>query len=125
MTGQNDSRKEMLRDVLINGYRLETWDTYRTDRLGKSVLAYRFTGPDGEVIFEGADFCCSPLCAIDSDDCLRALLGFLTLQPGDTDEDYFDAYTDRQLEFAEGDAEYLGLWAHDSTMEFEEVEGEE
>jgi hypothetical protein len=63
------------------------------------------------VIFEGEDFSCSPMIAIDSDDSLRSLLGFLTLKPGDTDRDYFDDYTPEQLAFAENEAESLSIWA--------------
>lgn len=34
---------------------------------------------------------------VDSDDCLRGILGFLTLRPGDTDLEYFEHYTEEQL----------------------------
>lgn len=33
---------------------------------------------------------CAPGTPIDSDECLRNILGFLTLRPGNTDPDYFD-----------------------------------
>ena len=38
--------------------------------------------------------------ADDSDDTLRALLGFLALRPGDTDSEYFADYTAAKREFA-------------------------
>ena len=66
-------------------FTLKTWDTDRSDHMGKSIVAYVLQGPDG-VIFEGCDFACSPLHATDSDDCISALLGFLTLRRGDVDE---------------------------------------
>ena len=75
------------------------------------MLAYEFRTPSGEVLFEGADYGCAPGHAIDSDDALRGLLGFLTLKPGDTDADYFTDYTEAQRAFAEGDAEELQMWS--------------
>lgn len=66
-------------------------------------LAYRFTHL-GRVIFRGTDFGCSPLHAVDSDECVSSLLGFLSLEPGDTDEEYFADYTPRQMDFAEAHA---------------------
>lgn len=98
-----------LRDVNVGGYRLQTWDTEARDRYGKFIINYRFSHPDGWCLFAGDDFACT--CAIDSDECLRSLLGFLTLRPGDTDAEYFESYSPSQMEFAEGDAEELQLWS--------------
>lgn len=118
----------VLRHVAIDlGYRLLTWDTgrmgYHVGRFGKHVLGYAFYAPDGSVLFSGEDYGCAPGHAIDSDDALRNLLGFLTLRPGDTDADYFASYTEAQHAFAASDAEYLSLWAHDDATEpFTEIE---
>jgi hypothetical protein len=79
--------------------------------------------PTGGLLFSGADYGCSPMHAIDSDETLRSLLGFLTLRPGDTDAEYFKDYTQDQLDFCSGDAESLSIWAEsaassgDSTVE--------
>lgn len=107
-----------LRNVTLRPYRdqsisftLNTFDSGRTDNLGKSILEYRFQGPDGKIIFEGADFHCSPMHAIDSDAAVRALLSFLTMQPGDTDAEYFESYTQEQLDFASEHAEALSIYA--------------
>jgi hypothetical protein len=115
---------ELLRHVKMTlgpdrAYHLRLWDTGET-KGNKSRLAYQLTGVAGETVFSGEQFCCSPSIAIDSDECLRILLSFLTIRPGDTDQEYFDDYTPSQLAFAEGDAEYLSLWADDEP--FEEVE---
>lgn len=103
----------VLRNVELDGYRLMTWDTNR--RMGnKDRLGYALWAPgrwDDEPLFAGEDFGSSPMHAIDSDDTLRAILGFLTLRPGDTDADYFDDYTEEQMDFARGDAESLSLWS--------------
>jgi hypothetical protein len=108
---------DTLRKIALAHYILTLWATTRTDDRGQTVLGYRLEAPDGATIFEGEDFCGSPLHADDSDETLAALLGFLTLRPGDTDREYFDAYTPAQLDFAESEGEYLGLLAeeHDWT----------
>jgi hypothetical protein len=109
--------QELLRDVWLDGrpwsYRLQVWDTGRMNGLGShNLLRYCFTRLDGKgnageigrtVIFEGSDYGCPAVNSIDSDDMLRTLIGFLTLRPGDTDEDYFSRYTQAQLEWAASD----------------------
>jgi hypothetical protein len=77
---------------------------------GKCQLGYRLNEVNDSrrrTLFEGEDFCCSPLHAIDSDETVGALLGFLTLRPGDTDAEYFADYTPQQLEFCAQHAETL------------------
>lgn len=101
---------DVLREVDVDGYRLLTWDLHRM-RGGKDMIGYRFTAPDGKVLFEGEDFGNSPLHAMDSDESLRSLMTFLTLRPGDTDPDWFDGYTPEQLEFANGPAENLSIFS--------------
>lgn len=101
----------ILRHVNIDGYKLTTWDPNTRDDRGYHNVAYRLTSPSGETIFEGDDY--SGPSAIDSDETVRGILGFLTLRPGDTDEDYFANYTTRQRQFAEREAESLSYWAMD------------
>ena len=108
----------LLRDVNVDGYRLTLWDAYHTDNRGKYVLRYEFRNPEGVILFSGEDFAASPMYCIDSDEVLRALLGFLTMRPGDTDEDYFDGYTATQKEFAESSAEELSIWAIEPDEDF-------
>lgn len=96
---------------------LATWDTCRVDSRGQTRQAYLLRQLDyvgkakWTTIFEGDDFCGSPLHADDSDDTLRALLGFLTLCPGDTDPEYFNSYTPEQLYFCAQHAGALGFFA--------------
>lgn len=105
---------EQLRDITLDeGYRLIVWDTNRVDTMGKSVLGYTFTDPSGTTLFEGEDFRPGMGMAIDSDESIRGLLGFLTLKPGDTDDEYFANYTPEQMAFAQGDAEQLQMYAMD------------
>lgn len=78
------------------GYVLRLWQTGQRKSTGQEILRYQFK--DGrKVIFEGQDFGCSPLHAIDSLACVYSLLGFLSLKKGDTDADYFKDYTPEQL----------------------------
>lgn len=86
------------------------YETYDRAPTGQQKLAYRLTH-GGETIFEGEDYGCSPRNPIDSDEALRGLMGFLTLRPGDTDPEYFEGYTPRQLEWAETHGEELSLYA--------------
>lgn len=100
-------------------FRLTTWDTGRTDSMGKTRIGYRLSMGAARdqnvvgnpavwtVLFEGEDFSCSPLHAIDSDECIAGIMGFLTLRPGDTDAEYFADYTPAQIEYCEQWAESL------------------
>ena len=81
---------------------IEMWYSHRS-RDGRDRLAYTLTDL-GKVIFEGDEFGPSPSFAWDSDDSVYALLDFLTLQPGDTDDEYFQDYTPEQLEWVAGDS---------------------
>jgi len=62
-----------------------------------------------ETIFEGTDFGWSPLHAIDSDECMKSVCTFLTLRPGDTDDEYFKDYTKTQLDYCDQHAESLSI----------------
>ena len=85
---------------------LTVWDTHRRCETGQSLLGYRLRA-EGKTLFGGEDLGCSPMHAIDSDECMASLMSFLTLQPGDTDPDYFADYTPAQLEFCDQHAEAL------------------
>jgi hypothetical protein len=107
-----------LRHVILRApggrYDLRIWDSGRTDHMGKTILRYEFRDPRGYMLFSGSDFGCSPMDAIDSDETIGALLGFLTLRPGDTDREYFASYTRDQMAFAESsDAEYLQMYVYE------------
>lgn len=109
---------DVLRTTILRPYRkgsgptfyLAVWDTGRRHARGTTMLGYCLK-QGVETIFEGEDFSPSPMDADDSDACLAALLGFLTVRPGDTDNEYFASYTPRQMQFAEEHAEQLGYEA--------------
>ena len=114
ITEQTFTDERLIRTWEQDGFRLDLYDTHVTDD-GHHVLAYRLF--DGEVdepdlpVFEGADFGCSPMHAIDANATIRSLLNFLSLRPGDTDPDYFDSYTPRQVAWRDYRAEDLALLA--------------
>jgi hypothetical protein len=72
-------------------------------------LAYEFYHND-ELIFEGDDFGSSPMHSIDGDETVAALLSFLSLKPGDTDREYFESYTPRQMEWCQEHGEEVGAY---------------
>ena len=111
-----------LRHVRLDGFELLTSDTGRCDRRGQTYIQYSLVTPEGTTIFDGSDFAGSPCHSDDSDETLRALLGFLTLRLGDTDREYFDDYTAEQIAFRDGPAEYLSMWADDEGPEFENID---
>src|SRR5579864_2603979 len=85
---------------------LTTWDTGRRDEYRKHILAYRLSMGD-VVLFEGDDYHPSPGWALDANETIACLMGFLTLKPGDTDEEYFAEYTPQQLDYCARYAEAL------------------
>ncbi len=91
------------------GFKLEMFDTGRTDSRGQTYIAYHFHHND-ELIFEGEEFAGSPMHADDSLDTVGALLGFLSLRSGDTDEDYFEDYTEEQIAWRDEFAETLSVY---------------
>lgn len=103
--------REYIKRWRWNGFRVDLWDTGTRDWRGQTRLAYRLRDR-GETIFAGEDFCGSPMHADDSLDTIAALLGFLTLKPGDTDPEFFAEYTERQLDWVQsGRAGELTMWA--------------
>lgn len=93
-------------------YRLELFDTFKTDRWGRSKLAYLFFCDD-VLIFSGEDYGPAPSHAFDSDASVAGLLSFLAAQPGDTDDKYFADYTPAQLAFAKGHGECLSSYVEE------------
>lgn len=106
----NFAKYEKIRDVRLeangNTYRLELFDTGdRMPGASQWQLAYKFSlvvGKKQTVIFKGDEYGSSPCHATDSDASVRTLLDFLTLEPGDTDREYFDKYTPAQLDWCRG-----------------------
>lgn len=120
----NPTDYHILRHVEFDKHRLLTWETGKNCSTGQCLIGYAFYLPDAkEPLFSGEDYGCSPLHAVDSDDCLRGIISFLTLRPGDTDDEYFENYTQAQLDFANNQAEYLSLWSSEdfTSLKFKDL----
>jgi hypothetical protein len=80
---------------------------------GQERMGYRLTmkkpGERRIVLFEGKDFGRAPGNTEDGAETVVAIMGFLTLKPGDTDPDYFAAYSDVQRDYCERYAESLSV----------------
>ena len=93
--------REIMRSVHFRPYRqgmgpsftLRLFDT-GTERIGYSLSMRQ--NRKRTILFDGDDFRPSPMHSIDGDEAVEALIRFLTLQPGDTDSEYFDNYTSAQ-----------------------------
>jgi hypothetical protein len=124
--------RELLRHVIFGPvgceYELKLYDTGecfgKYGAFAKSRLAYEFGKVGQFALFKGDDFGCSPQYAINSDQALRSLIGFLTLRQGDTDAEYFEEYTPAQLNFIGTDAEELSMWSDEELgdVPFRDVE---
>lgn len=88
-------------------------------RNGRDVVPYiLFDMTTKEIIFDGNDFAPAPAYAVDGNEAVAGLIGFLTIQAGDTDAEYFKDYTPRQLEFAASyEAADLHIWSLESGYE--------
>lgn len=93
---------EPMRSVLINRrFALDIFDSY-------GQIYYQFADVHGEgtdPLFDG--YIGANGVAMDSDEVLLSILSFLTLRPGDVEEDYFSEYTEAQWDFVDEHAEDL------------------
>ena len=76
------------------------------------TLTYNFYYK-GDLLFSGSDYSPSPLYDFASNQSLAEMVGWLSLKPGDTDEEYFDNYTEDQLRFAEDHSDDMMMWEED------------
>lgn len=102
-----------MRTYKYGDYTMTLDATGRRDRYGKPQIAYTLSKEaEGDPIFSGDD-CYAGLSGRDDPEGMGVaedLLSFLTLRPGDIEDDYFEDYTERQLEFATHEAEDLQMW---------------
>jgi len=111
--------RELMRTVRFRPYKkgagptfnLKLYDlggglSYQTWRVGYELIEHQ-PGQKPRIIFEGDDFRPGASMAIDSDAIVKSLMSFLTLRPGDTDAEFFEDYTQEQLEFADAHGESL------------------
>jgi hypothetical protein len=111
-----------LRYVLLgeSGYVLFLWNTGRTNWIGQSCLGYVFWEPlpKKKPLFSGNDYFIGCFTCIDSEESLRGLVSFLSLRPGDTDDEYFKNYTDYQRQWAINHADDIMPWTDQDEPEW-------
>lgn len=114
----------LLRDVNVNGHRLQLWETHERMQPNHHYVYFRFMLPSGKQLF--AEFLGVPgHTCVDSDEVLRTALSFITLRPGDTDKEYFKDYTEEQMDWAETEAEELSMWAADPEEDEDDIWAED
>jgi hypothetical protein len=118
MMNNTFDKSDRLRTVVLRPYLSGKGPSFtlRTYYLGGEYIGYTLSMSENgksTVLFAARDFRPSPMHAIDSDDSVNALLGFLTAKPGDADPDYFEHYTPAQLAYCRDHAEALSLAALD------------
>jgi hypothetical protein len=99
---------------LMAAYQLDDGHVIHVSRAGQTGhrIAWSYVlERDGVTIFEASDF--SAGTDLSYGEAARAILGFLTLQEGDTDSEYFENYTFEQVAWRDEYAENLSLFALD------------
>ena len=80
----------------------------------RAFYKYTFKTPDKKILFKGNDFSCYAGDDNKWKENAMSLMGFLTLRKGDTDDEYFNNYTDDQLAFSESnDNDELQMMVYD------------
>jgi len=104
-----------------NGFTLRIFDFPFAQRGDRRYYGYELK--DGrKVIFEGRDFGPGYATAPDSLEAVYGILGFLTVQEGDTDREYFEKYTEEQMAWTRSRrCEELNLMVYDWEMKREEA----
>lgn len=96
-------------------YTLDIYDV--DDEKDRTRVGYRFFYDD-ELIFEGDNYRISVFDKKDDDATIATLLSFLSLRKGDTNKEYFDNYTEKQLAFSEEHGEELSIIIYDQFGEY-------
>jgi hypothetical protein len=73
---------------------------------------------NNKIMFSGNDYKPSPMHDALSEESARGIIGFLSCRPGwDTDDEYFQNYTEEQKEFALRYGEEMSLWDYEDKPE--------
>lgn len=105
------------------GFTLRIFDLPPDKQRRRDRLYYGYEFKDGrKTIFEGEDFGPGYATAPDSLEAVYGILGFLSLQEGDTDAEYFEKYTEEQMAWTRsGRCEELNIMVHEWEMKREEA----
>lgn len=98
-------------------FRVEIWDSNTTDQRGAPVVYWRlYECYDGRgikpvLVFDGLaephKWRCSGWFSVDGDEAAECVLKFASLQPGDTDPEFFEDYSPTQIAFVEAYGEAI------------------
>jgi hypothetical protein len=83
--------RDCLRHIEFGGHTLLTFDLYQCSAEGRNQIGVVLSGPSGEVILETSQGIPGH-CAIDSDECVRASLRWLTWNDEESIEEASDTY---------------------------------
>lgn len=97
------SVSDAMRSWRKHGVTLHMWELPWSGSTTHVRIHYRLMH-GRKCVFEASDYKVPPHRGIDSNGAVVTLLSFLTLQPGDTDKEYFDDYTEEQREWMQSDA---------------------
>lgn len=107
-------RPYIKRKDLPSAFTLQLFDTYYSEDRGKFRVAYKLhMRKDGKstLLIEGNDFFTPN--SIDSDKTVRGIMFWLTLSPEDTDQGYFEKYSEAALEYCLEHAVALNMCVKD------------
>jgi hypothetical protein len=100
--------QSLMREWASGPFRLELHEASHRHFGGPTPIGYRLYY-DGRLIFEGDDIAVPEGESLDGDQTVRAVLNFLSQQPGDVEPDYFARYTPAQLAWRDRHANDLEL----------------
>ena len=86
----------------FDGFRVQLlrMDKFNQEQPYRAYFSYRLYD-DGVLIFSGKDFSPSPMWNYDSALTVGQFLGWMTLKPGDTDQEFFEKYTPLQIRWCQ------------------------
>lgn len=122
ITEHTFNHEHLMRSWEQDGFLVELYETGHTqfERYGHTSVGYRLYDVDfsretgnGDPIFEGTDYGIPAGSVIDNLAAVNGIVGFLSCRPGDTDNEYFEGYTERQLTWVSARAEELSWWGMD------------
>lgn len=86
----------------LEGFKLDLEVLPYKDKYGKFTVKYEFFDGD-KLVFAGEDYYPSPMNPPLSDESAYGLLFFFTVQPDDTDGEYFESYTPEQIKWRDSE----------------------
>jgi hypothetical protein len=118
----NTPIRTVIFEPYVNGEKpffvLNIYNAHKQGEYGKRVLSYKLSmtisgrvsedvirSPETITLFEGEDY--QTHHKDNSPELIEDLMGFLTLRPGDTDDEWFKDYTKEQLDYCDKYAEAL------------------